>query len=864
MAENEKLNNVAVDNDVGTMEDVDAIMKKYDRESNTRVWEGTPRKILRVLTALFGIFLIVMNMWIKMDERARRPLFLGLVIILVFIYYPIKKGSQKVNYMPWYDIVMAAVGAFCFFFYPLNLEKIVTAGTRIQKVFVVQIGSVSIPLLIVFAIVGTLILVECCRRVVGMPIICVATVFVLYAFLGAGKDLKTVMYNLFYTTTGILGTPIGVCSTYIALFVIFGAFVEATGVANFFIDCANALVGWASGGPAKVAVVSSALCGMVSGSSVGNTVTTGSVTIPMMKKTGYPPEFAGAVEAASSTGGQIMPPIMGAAAFLMAEMVGVPYADIIVRAILPAFLYFLGIFLGVHFKAKKLGLKGLPREELPKWKILLPQIYLILPLVVLVYMIMIGFTMATAAVYATLYCVVVAMISREEGKKKLVMAIPLIPLLFMTLMSRSFEPGTFMGENGSTLCLAIAFALLVINYAISKPNVKSLPTIIDAFENGGKNCLSVGIACGMAGIIAGVVTMTGLGQVLIGAIVGLSNGHLIIALVLTMLCCIVLGMGVPTTANYIIMATTCAPILASGMGLDLMAAHMFCFYFGIVADITPPVALAAYAGSAIAKAPPMKTAWNATRLAIAAFIIPYIFAYNNALIFVGNDVKFLSVASIVISATLGMASIASGLMGSINGSAVANVVGTGTFTIPLMKSRGYKPQFAGGVEAVASTGGQIMHTEFDDLNRLNELLPGRVQKNLHDASAIVTGMLLDISPNTEAGIAAGKAAASAATQEESSSTDNSIEENFSEDSSFENDTSESIESETQNASLDEPNESAAPVIESDHKFMTGLFAAAAIVLILFVVFLLTAALTANQRRRKRIRRFGEDYKKKKY
>ena len=662
MAENEKLNNVAVDNDVGTMEDVDAIMKKYDRESNTRVWEGTPRKILRVLTALFGIFLIVMNMWIKMDERARRPLFLGLVIILVFIYYPIKKGSQKVNYMPWYDIVMAAVGAFCFFFYPLNLEKVVSAGTRIQKVFVVQIGSISIPLLIVFAIIGTLILVECCRRVVGMPIICVATVFVLYAFLGAGKDLKTVMYNLFYTTTGILGTPIGVCSTYIALFVIFGAFLEATGVANFFIDCANALVGWASGGPAKVAVVSSALCGMVSGSSVGNTVTTGSVTIPMMKKTGYPPEFAGAVEAASSTGGQIMPPIMGAAAFLMAEMVGVPYADIIVRAILPAFLYFLGIFLGVHFKAKKLGLKGLPREELPKWKILLPQIYLILPLVVLVYMIMIGFTMATAAVYATLYCVVVAMISREEGKKKLVMAIPLIPLLFMTLMSRSFEPGTFMGENGSTLCLAIAFALLVINYAISKPNVKSLPTIIDAFENGGKNCLSVGIACGMAGIIAGVVTMTGLGQVLIGAIVGLSNGHLIIALVLTMLCCIVLGMGVPTTANYIIMATTCAPILASGMGLNLMAAHMFCFYFGIVADITPPVALAAYAGSAIAKAPPMKTAWNATRLAIAAFIIPYIFAYNNALIFVGNPGVF-EVASITITATLGMASIAAGLMG---------------------------------------------------------------------------------------------------------------------------------------------------------------------------------------------------------
>ena len=469
------------------------------------------------------------------------------------------------------------------------------------------------------------------------------------------------MYNLFYTTTGILGTPIGVCSTYIALFVIFGAFLEATGVANFFIDCANALVGWASGGPAKVAVVSSALCGMVSGSSVGNTVTTGSVTIPMMKKTGYPPEFAGAVEAASSTGGQIMPPIMGAAAFLMAEMVGVPYKDIIVRAILPAFLYFLGIFLEVHFKAKKLGLKGLPRETLPKWKKLLPEIYLLLPLVVLVYMIMVGFTMATAAVYATIYCIVASMVSREEGKKKLVMAIPFIPLLIMTFTSRSFEAGTFMGDNGALLLVGIAFVIVVVNFFISKINRKSLPTVIDAFENGGKNCLSVGVACGMAGIIAGVVTMTGLGQILIGAIVRLANGHLIVALVLTMLCCIVLGMGVPTTANYIIMATTCAPILATGMGMDLMAAHMFCFYFGIVADITPPVALAAYAGSAIAKAPPMKTAVNATKLAIAAFLVPYIFAFNNAMLFINT--KPLDVISVVISSTLGMLLIAIGMVG---------------------------------------------------------------------------------------------------------------------------------------------------------------------------------------------------------
>ena len=658
MAENENINQTpVVDADVGTAADVEAIMKKYDRESNTRYWEGVPKTVLRWFTALFGIYLIVANMFLKMDERARRPVFLGIVILLVFAYYPLKKGSTKVNYIPWYDVVLALVGSFCYFFYPMNLEKIVNAGTRINKIFVVG----GVPLLIVFAIVGTLILVECCRRVVGIPIICVSGVFVLYAFLGAGKDLKTVMYNLFYTTTGILGTPIGVCSTYIALFVIFGAFLEATGVANFFIDCANALVGWASGGPAKVAVVSSALCGMVSGSSVGNTVTTGSVTIPMMKKTGYPPEFAGAVEAASSTGGQIMPPIMGAAAFLMAEMVGVPYKDIIVRAILPAFLYFLGIFLEVHFKAKKLGLKGLPRETLPKWKKLLPEIYLLLPLVVLVYMIMVGFTMATAAVYATIYCIVASMVSREEGKKKLVMAIPFIPLLIMTFTSRSFEAGTFMGDNGALLLVGIAFVIVVVNFFISKINRKSLPTVIDAFENGGKNCLSVGVACGMAGIIAGVVTMTGLGQILIGAIVRLANGHLIVALVLTMLCCIVLGMGVPTTANYIIMATTCAPILATGMGMDLMAAHMFCFYFGIVADITPPVALAAYAGSAIAKAPPMKTAVNATKLAIAAFLVPYIFAFNNAMLFINT--KPLDVISVVISSTLGMLLIAIGMVG---------------------------------------------------------------------------------------------------------------------------------------------------------------------------------------------------------
>ena len=581
--------------DIGTAADVDEIMKKYDRESNVRIWEGMPKQIVRFVLAGFMAFMVYMNLWATWSGQIRRCLFVGMVVLFTFFVYPAKKGDVKPNHMPWYDILLAIVGCIPYFYYVANFTRIVGMG--------IAIGQTEV----ILGIIGILVLAECCRRAVGVPILCVAGVFILYAFVGRHMSLQLVVYNIFYTTNGIIGTPISVCSTYIALFLMFGAFLEATGVANFFIDCANALVGWASGGPAKVAVVSSALCGMVSGSSVGNTVTTGSVTIPMMKKTGYPGEFAGAVEAAASTGGQIMPPIMGAAAFIMAEMTGFEYSKIIVRAILPAFLYFLGIFLGVHFKAKKLGLKGLPREELPKWGKLLPKIYLLLPLVLLVYMIVSGQTMAKSAIYATIAAIAVSLINKDD---------------------------------------------------------RMTPTkFVNGLENGGKNCISIGIACGIAGIISVCITMTGLGGKLITYVVSLSNGHLIIALFLTMICCIVLGMGVPTTANYIIMASTCAPILINGMGMHVLAANMFVFYFGIVADITPPVALAAYAGSAIAKAPPMKTAFNATRLAIAAFIIPYIFAFNNAMIFVGDDVTVWSVASITISATLGMLSIASGLMG---------------------------------------------------------------------------------------------------------------------------------------------------------------------------------------------------------
>ncbi|MEG1594712.1 MAG: TRAP transporter fused permease subunit, partial [Oscillibacter sp.] len=350
-----------------------------------------------------------------------------------------------------------------------------------------------------------------------------------------------------------------------------------------------------------------ALCGMVSGSSVGNTVTTGSVTIPMMIKTGYKPEFAGAVEASASTGGQIMPPIMGAAAFLMAEYMNVPYAEVAVRAILPAVLYFTGIYIAVHLEAKKLGLKGIPKDQLPKIGVLMKKIYLLLPLVVLIVLVSTNMkTMQTSAAIAILATIVVGVLNKD--------------------------------------------------------NRITFKKIVDALEAGGKGTITVAVACAMAGIVAGCITSTGLASKLISGIVNVSGGHAIVALALTMVCCIVLGMGVPTTANYCIMAATCAPILINpAIGIPTMAAHFFVFYFGIVADITPPVALAAYAGSAIAKSPPMKTALTATRLAIAAFVVPYIFALNPAMLFI--DTNAFEVVQIIITSLVGLFGLAAALNG---------------------------------------------------------------------------------------------------------------------------------------------------------------------------------------------------------
>ena len=596
------------DTGVGTAADVEAVMKKYDRESNTRMWEGAPKLLVRCIVVAFSLWSIYITLFSTALPEFRLSCFLAAVLIMGYLNFPARKNHVKVNSMPWYDILIMVLGAGAFFYYAFNAERIIKLSLRAAKD----------PLLLAVGIIGIVALIELCRRSVGLPILCVVGALLVYTFTQVQPQL--VVYNLFYTTTGVMNTPVNVCAKYIVVFIIFGAFLERTGIAQFFIDLANSIAGSSAGGPAKVAVISSALCGMVSGSSVGNTVTTGSVTIPMMKKTGYQGEFAGAVEAAASTGGQIMPPIMGAAAFLMAEYMGIPYAQVALKAILPAVLYFTGIYIAVHLEAKRLGLRGIPREELPKFGVLIKKIYLLAPLVVLVGLVSTNMkTMQFSAAVAILVAIAVSLpdtIGKNLKEKK--------------------------GAAGTVTDL--------------------LSMCFNALEAGGKGTITVAVACAMAGIVAGCITVTGLASKLITAIVSVSGGHTMIALVLTMLCCIVLGMGVPTTANYCIMAATCAPILMNpAIGINAIAAHFFVFYFGIVADITPPVALAAYAGSAIAKADPMKTGFNATKLAIAAFIVPYIFAFNHEMLFI--DTVWYEVVQIVISSLIGLFGVAAALNG---------------------------------------------------------------------------------------------------------------------------------------------------------------------------------------------------------
>ena len=603
-------------------DNIDSVMRKYDRESNVRIWTGWRKWVVSIFFALFSLYCIYMTLFSTTLPEIRLSLFLGMITIAGYLIFPIRKGVSRSDYIPWYDILLLVLGSCCFFYHAVNALPIIKLMGRINN------------LQMAIGIVGVLCLAELCRRCVGLPILIVAGCLLAYTFFNKLSfvatpfriALRDIVFTLFYSTSGVLGTPVNVCYTYIALFIIFGAFLERTEIADFFIAFANRIAGWSSGGPAKVAVISSALCGMVSGSSVGNTVTTGSITIPMMKRNGYRPEFAGAVEASSSTGGQLMPPIMGAAAFLMAEYIGIPYMQVALKAVIPAVLYFAGIFIAVHLEAKALGLKGIPKDSLPTWGRLLRTCYLTFPLFLLVALVASGArTMAFSAAISIVAAILVG---------------------FIHFMAKNLGDGRTRAIDSAARKTAVAS--------------------FDALAAGARGTITVAVACAMAGIIAGCITTTGLASIVINATVKLAGNATIIGLALTMLCCIILGMGVPTTANYCIMASTCAPILIQ-LGFHPVVAHFFVFYFGIVADITPPVALAAYAGAAIAKANPMHTGLNATKLAIAAFIVPYIFAYSPNMLLVGLDGGALHVAFeialLVITAMIGLFGIGVSLNG---------------------------------------------------------------------------------------------------------------------------------------------------------------------------------------------------------
>jgi len=584
-----------------TQEELAEILKKVDKESTARKLTGIPGWIVYVIAVGFSCFQVYTAAFGLLPAQLQRSIHLAFAFVLVYLLFPFRTSRSSAR-LQWYDYLIAAFAGFVGLYMTFNYTRIMESG-----------GDYA-TMDFVFAGIGVLFTLEAARRIVGLPIVIIASVFLVYAYFGAyfpgflahrGYSLRRIASHMYLTTEGIMGIPLWVSSTFIYLFVLFGAFREKTGLGQLFIDLSNAVAGWASGGPAKVAVVTSALEGMISGSSVANTVESGSFTIPMMKRLGYRPEFAAAVEASASTGGQIMPPIMGAAAFIMAEFLNMPYIEIAKAAAIPACLYFFGVFIEVHLEAKRSKLRGLSRDELPRLSIVMKERgHLLLPLFAIIFFLMGGFTPLYAALMGLVVCVLAAQVRKS----------------------------TRMGFRD----------------------------IANAFAAGARGALGVAIACATAGIIIGVVTLTGLGLKMANGLVEIAGGNLLFTLFFTMITSLILGMGAPTTANYIITSTIAAPALIL-LKVAPLAAHMFVFYFGIIADLTPPVALAAYAGAGIAKADPMKTGYIATKLAIGAFIVPYIFVYNPAMLLIGTT--FYTLAQNLITACCGMFGVGAAMIG---------------------------------------------------------------------------------------------------------------------------------------------------------------------------------------------------------
>ena len=584
-------------------EEIKKTLEEIDSGSRTRTLTGPVGLGVSALAIAFAIFQLYTATFGVLDAYLQRAVHLGFGLSLVYLLYPTRKSWSRKTIHP-VDAILAMLAVVSPAYVIISYKELVMrAGIVTNTDFY-------------FGLLGFILVVEATRRVVGIPMLGVATVFIIYAFAGPhipgdlahrGVSLTSLIGHLYYTTEGIFGIPLGVSATFVFLFILFSAFLEKTGLGKLFIDLANALAGWAVGGPAKVVVLSSAMMGTLSGSSVANVAATGGFTIPMMKSLGYDKNFAGAVEAASSTGGQIIPPIMGAAAFLMMEFVGVSFVTIIKAALIPAILYFCGIWICVHLEAKKNNLKGLPREQLPNTVILLKEKgHLLIPLIAVIYLLSTGYTPMRAALWA----------------------------IALTIGSAMLRKSTRIG----------------------------FMDIVRGLENGAKGALGVVVACASAGIIIGVITQTGVGLKVASMMMEMAGGILILGLFFTMIASLLLGIGVPTTANYVITSTIAAPALLL-MGVPPLVAHMFVFYFGIMADITPPVALAAFAATGISKGDPLLTGLHASKLAIGAFIVPYVFVFSPELLMYGDNVTFFGIISVALTAIIGMVGVSSGLVG---------------------------------------------------------------------------------------------------------------------------------------------------------------------------------------------------------
>ncbi|ABR50773.1 TRAP transporter, 4TM/12TM fusion protein [Alkaliphilus metalliredigens QYMF] len=593
-------NKKSIQDSVEEQIDIDEKLAEFDTSSNIRNLKGLLGKIIvyiAIFMSLFHLYTAGFGTLLAMKQRTVHLLF---VFVLGFLLYPLRKKSDKTK-VPFYDWIFMGGGilvtSYILFFYEQLVRR----------------GGMPTNLDIFMGIIAILLVLEVTRRSIGPELPIIAIIFIAYVFMGPyipgmlghrGYSVARIVNQLYMTTEGIFGTPLGVSSTFVFMFILFGAFLEITGVGQFFIDVAFAAAGHRKGGPAKAAVIASGFMGSISGSSIANTVTTGAFTIPLMKKVGYKPNFAGAVEAAASTGGQILPPVMGAAAFIMSEFTNIPYITIVKSAVVPALLYYLGVIIMVHLQASKQDLKGIPKEELPDFK----QTFKM------------GFHL-------------------------------LLPLVSVVIFLIRYSP----------LKAAFLSILVALGVSMLRKHTRIKPKdLLVALESGAKKAVSVAAACACAGIIVGIVTLTGLGLTFANLIINLAGGMLLPTLFLTMIASIILGMGLPTTAKYIVLATMAAPALVE-LGVPIIAAHLFILYFGVIADVTPPVALAAYAGAGIAGGDAFKTGIQALKLGSAGFLIPFIFATSPALLLI--DVTPVQAIIAIVTACLGIVGFASAVQG---------------------------------------------------------------------------------------------------------------------------------------------------------------------------------------------------------